>query len=86
MPDSDLTDRIAASTGLSQSEAARVIDDVLAFYGETVEDFVRRRHAEMQTYGGRNAQIFAAIAAELRERRVAAPELTERQLRRLIYG
>jgi hypothetical protein len=84
--DPDLVDRIATSTGLSPAEAARVVGDVLAFHAEPVEDYVRRRHAELKTYGAKNPEIFARIAEELAGRVVAAPELTERQLRRLVYG
>jgi len=86
MTDDDLIHRISASTGLPASVAARVVDDVLAWYDEPVEAFVRRRHSELQLYGTRNAEAFAVIAAELRGRRVAAPELSERQLRRIVYG
>ena len=84
--DPELVDRIAASTGLSPAEAARVIEDVVAFHAEPVESYVRRRHAHLKTYGVRNHEIFARIAAELTDRVVAAPALTERQLRRIIYG
>jgi hypothetical protein len=86
MPDHDLVDRVATSAGLTESEAARVVGDVLAHYAEPVEDFVRRRHAALQLHCARNPQIYRTIAAELRERVVAAPELSERQLRRIIYG
>ncbi|WP_088289479.1 hypothetical protein [Kineosporia sp. A_224] len=86
MPDPELVQRVAASTGLSSAEAARVVDDVLAFHRETVEDYVRRRHAHLQTYGAKNPEIFATVAAELRGRLVAAPDLSERQLRRIVYG
>jgi len=84
--DPDLVDRIATSTGLSPAEAARVVGDVIAFHAEAVEDYVRRRHAELKTYGAKNPEIFARIAEELAGRVVAAPELSERQLRRLVYG
>lgn len=86
MHDRDLVQRIAASTGLPAAVAARVIDDVLAVHSETVDAYVRRRHAELQLHGTRNAQAFALIADELRERPFAAPELSERQLRRIVYG
>ncbi|WP_407319699.1 hypothetical protein UQW22_04560 [Isoptericola halotolerans] len=86
MTDADLVSRVALTTGLSPSEAARVVDDVIAWYAEPVEDVVRRRHAALQAAGHRNAEIYARIAAELRERVVAAPDLTERQVRRLVYG
>jgi len=84
--DPELVARIVASTGLTPAEAARVVEDVVAFHAEPVEDYVRRRHAHLKTYGAKNPEIFARIAAELADRVVAAPALTERQLRRLIYG
>ena len=84
--DRELIDRVAGSAGLTAAEAARVVEDVLAWYREPVEDFVRRRHAHHQLYGRRNPEIFALIAEELAGRLVAAPALTQRQLRRIVYG
>ena len=43
-------------------------------------------HAHLKTIGARNVEIFARLREELRDRVVAAPDLTERQLRRIIYG
>lgn len=84
--DPRLVRHLVASTGLSETEAARVVEDVLAFHDERVEDYVRRRHAELKTCGAKNDEIFARLRTELRARVVAAPDLTERQLRRLVYG
>ncbi len=86
MPDPDLVERIAESTGLSGAEAARVIDDVLAWHREPLADYVRRRHADLQMHGVRNDAAFERIAVDLRTRLVAAPPLSIRQLRRLVYG
>ena len=86
MPDPDLVRHVQLSTGLTPAEAARVVEDVLAFHREPVEDFVRRRHTELKTYGAKNAEIFAVLAAEVTGRLVAAPALSERQLRRIVYG
>ena len=84
--DPDLVERIATSTGLSPADAARVVEDVVAFHAEPVEDYVRRRHAQLKTFGEKNPEIFSRIAEELAGRVVAAPPLTERQLRRIVYG
>ncbi len=84
--DRELVDRVAGSTGLTPAEAARVVEDVLAWYREPVEDYVRRRHAHHRLYGKRNPEIFELIADELADRLVAAPPLSQRQLRRIIYG
>ena len=86
MRDADLVSRIATSTGLRPAEAARVIADVVAYYSESTEEYVRRRHDELQTYGMKNPKIFAQIRSELAARVVAAPALSERQLRRIVYG
>ncbi len=82
----DLARHVAASTGLPQATAARVIADVASYFNETIEEFVRRRHAEMRQRRRRNDEIWPAIAAEAGQRRFAAPEFSLRQLRRIVYG
>ena len=86
VPDPELVSHVVATTSLTPGEAARVIDDVIAFHAQVVEDYVRERHAHLKTYGAKNPEIFARIAEELTQRVVAAPELSERQLRRIVYG
>ncbi|MER7812133.1 hypothetical protein [Streptomyces sp900116325] len=82
----DLIDHLVRSTTLQRGEAARVVLDVLAYFDETTDAFVRRRHRELQSGGLVNAEIFERIAAELPHRAVAPPELSLRQLRRIVYG
>ena len=81
----DLVRYLAASTGLPQPTAIRVIADVAAYFDETVEEFVCRRHAELRRRQRKNDEIWPLIAAELGQRRFAAPGLSERQLRRIVY-
>lgn len=81
-----LVTHLARSGALPPAQAARLVDDVLAFLNETVEQFVRRRHADLQRAGAANRDIFSTLATELTQRRFAAPALSERQLRRIIYG
>jgi hypothetical protein len=82
----DLIDHLTRTTALQRGEAARVVLDVLAYFDETTEDWVRRRHRELKSGGLVNADIFERIAAELPHRAVAPPELSLRQLRRIVYG
>src|SRR5262249_17457395 len=82
----DLLGHLARTTSLEGPAAARLVDEVLAYFSESVEQFVARRHRELKREDLRNDAIFARIAEEVRERRFAAPDLTERQIRRLIYG
>ncbi|AVV42469.1 hypothetical protein PYK79_47775 [Streptomyces sp. ID05-04B] len=82
----ELVDHLTRSTPLQRGEALRVIQDVLAYFDETTENYVRRRHRELQAQGLVNAEIFIRIEADLQYRAVAPPELSLRQLRRIVYG
>ncbi|SOD86383.1 hypothetical protein [Streptomyces sp. Ag109_G2-15] len=82
----ELVDHLTRSTPLNRGEALRVIQDVLAYFDETTQDYVRRRHRELQAQGLQNSAIFDRIEADLKYRAVAPPELTLRQLRRMVYG
>jgi hypothetical protein len=82
----DLLRHVAAASGLSPAEAARLIDDVVSYFAEPADAYVRRRHRELQHHGHQNAEIFAIIHGELNRRVVAPPNYTDRQLRRIVYG
>lgn len=82
-----LVDHLTKSSRLSASEAQRLIFEVLSYFGETPEAFVVRRHQELkQVEGMANDRIYARIECELATRLFAAPALTQRQIRRIIYG
>ncbi len=82
----ELVDYLARTTRLERGQAERLVDDVLLFLGEQPEQFVRRRHLELQRQGLSNALIFARLERELSRRRFAAPAYSKRQLRRIVYG
>ena len=82
----ELLAHLARTSPLSQGEAARVVAEVLGYFDESVEEYVRRRHRELKSEGLTNDRVFARIAAELPARRVAPPQLSLRQLRRVVYG
>jgi len=82
----DLLDYLVRSSRLTRPEAARLVDEILAFFDERPEEFVCRRHRALQKEGLSNGEIFSRLTAELARLRFRAPTYTERQLRRLIYG
>jgi hypothetical protein len=79
---------LTRSTRLDADEARKILDEVVAWLAsETVEQFVIRRHRELKGNDAeRNDAIYRRIADELLQRPFAAAPLTERQIRRLIYG
>ena len=40
----DLVRHVARSTGLDEATASRVVADVMAYFGQTVEEYVIQRH------------------------------------------
>jgi hypothetical protein len=82
----DLVHNVAMTTGLDDATASRVVADVVAYFGQTVEEFVRQRHAELKDKNMRNDEIWPSLMADLDRHRFTAPQLTQRQLRRIVYG
>jgi hypothetical protein len=82
----DLVRHVARSTGLDEATASRVVADVMAYFGQTVEEYVIQRHENLKSRNRRNDDIWPLIMDELEARRFKAGELSERKLRRMVYG
>jgi hypothetical protein len=82
----DLIRHVARSTGLDEATASRVVADVVAYFGQSVEEYVIERHSDLKNRNRKNDDIWPLIADELKSRRFKAEELSERQLRRIVYG
>jgi hypothetical protein len=85
-PHRDLVEHLARTTPLAPAQVARVVSEVVDYFDETAEAYVRRRHRELKGDGLTNDAIFTRVGEELRARRVRVPELSARQLRRMVYG
>ena len=82
----ELLTRLEHTTQLPRGLLGRLVADVLDHFSETTEAVVRRRHHELQADGLTNPAIWDQLARELPQRRVSAPRLSARQLRRIVYG
>jgi hypothetical protein len=85
-PHRELVEYLIRTCPLSPAEAGRVVADVLGYFSEPPEEYVRRRHRELRARGVTNDVAFQQISAEIPQRRYAPPELSLRQLRRMVYG
>ena len=82
----DLIRHVARSTGLDEATASRVVADVIAYFGQTAEEYIVERHSDLKSRNRKNDDIWPLITGELKSRRFKAEELSERQLRRIVYG
>lgn len=86
-PDAALVEYLSVTSSLSPAAARRCVAEVLAWYSETLEAWVVRRHLELQRQGSaRNEAIYRQIIDEAAQRRFAPVTLSPRQVRRIIYG
>lgn len=83
---SELIDHLCRNSQLTASEAEHLVAEVLGYFSQTPEDYLRTRHQELQSQGYGNAAIFSTLQLELSTRRFNAKPLTTRQIRRAIYG
>lgn len=84
--DAELVRHVASSTGLPMPVAERVVADVVTYFSETTEQYVRRRHRELKNRHHRNEEIWAVLSDELAARTVAPGPVSHRRLRRIVYG
>ena len=84
---SPLIQHLCNSNALERANAEKLVDEVIAYFSESVEDFVCRRHRELkQEQGLSNPQIYQQIETEIPQMVFAAAPLSQRKIRRLIYG
>lgn len=71
---------------IDEKDLDKLVQELLDHWTESVEQFVRRRHRELQGAGVPNRLVYARLTQELRYRPVRANALSVRQIRRIIYG
>jgi hypothetical protein len=82
----ELIQHIANRQGMSPDQAKSLLSEFLAYFDESKDEFIRRRHRELQDSGMANGEIYRRLSGELESRRFPAGPLSERQIRRIIYG
>ena len=86
MQSSELKNHLKETYGIPAEAFDRLMEEFLFYFGSTLEEFVRERHLQLQKMGKKNPEIYRQIAAEARNLRFAADDLSERRVRRIIYG
>jgi hypothetical protein len=73
-------------TGLDAGLLAKVLAEVRAWHSRDLQSWVRDRHQELQRQGLSNREIFPRLCAEAHETLIRPARLSERQVRRMVYG
>jgi hypothetical protein len=87
MPEEDaLIQNLQSATGLDEGVLRKILQEIRDWYQEDLRGWAVRRHRELQQQGLPNREIFARIREEARRTLVRPGPLSERQIRRMIYG
>ena len=71
---------------VSERDLEKLAAELHHHWSETVEEYVLRRHRELQRRRVPTRDIYGIIRGELTGRRFSGRPRSERQIRRLIYG
>jgi len=82
----EFSQRLLRIVDIEPKELDKLVDELVEHWSETLGEFVRRRHRELQNEGVPNREVYVQIARELQQRPIRADVLSVRQIRRLIYG
>ncbi len=84
--DPGFRDYLLRIVDVSERQLDKLLVELMDHWSETQEQHVLRRHRELQRDGVPNRLVYGLIRQELPSRRFAQRLMTERQVRRLIYG
>lgn len=71
---------------INETNLEKLISEINEFYSIDIKDFVKKRHTELKIiHNFKNDKIYEIIAKEIEIRRFPI-KLSERQIRRYIYG
>ena len=71
---------------IDESLLNHLVEDLGEYFSKDVKEFISQKHQQLHLEGLKNEQIYKMIQKELKERRFTGPDMTVRQIRRVIYG
>ncbi|MCK4303125.1 MAG: hypothetical protein KAY24_02705 [Candidatus Eisenbacteria sp.] len=86
MHDSELLQHLQTVTGQGEPLLAKILEEIQSWYTRDLSTWIRDRHRELQRHGFRNREIYPRLRDESQRILVHPGPLTERQIRRIIYG
>jgi hypothetical protein len=82
----DLIGHLQAITGLDAAALEKILEEIDHWYVEDLSAWLQRRHRELQHQGLKNREIYPRLQEEARRVLVRPGSLSQRQIRRALYG
>ena len=84
--DQRFKNHLVSQFSLTDSQAEMLLLEINEYFNKTAEEYIQKKHYELQAMGKRNDEIYKIIQKELEVIRVKPPSFSLRQIRRIIYG
>ncbi len=83
---SNFKEKISLFLDLNKINIDKFYDELLNVFSETEKEYISRRHIELKKIGYKNKEIYPLIINEVNNCLFKGSLLTERQIKRIIYG
>lgn len=80
-----LKERLSHVIDTNSFNINKLYEELLSFFSETEDNFITRRHRELKEEGYINKEIYSIVSGELKDNLFKGRNLTERQIKRIIY-
>ena len=84
--DKQFKNYLLTSYPLSESLLRNILDDLGEYFGTPLEEYIPARQRELHQQGKKNEEIYRIIQEEIKRKLFPGPNLSIRQIRRIIYG
>jgi len=81
----ELKERLFHIIPIENIDYNKLYEEILSFFSETEENYLIRRHKELQNDGYKNNEIYPMLSEEITQRLFKGNKLTDRQIKRIIY-
>ena len=82
----EFKDYITSNYSLTEDDFERLLEDFNYYYNLDIKSFIRTRHMLLKSDGYKNPEIYQMLSEEIKSRRFCGERISERQIRRIIYG
>ncbi len=82
----EFKDHVLSISPISEGQFEKLLEEINNYYDIGVKEYIQTRHLELKKLGMKNEEIYRTLLDEIGQRRFASPELSLRQVRRIIYG
>ncbi len=82
----DLKKYLQVTTNLSDKEINKIIEEINEFYNLSYQEYIKKNHLKLRAEGYKNEEIYEILSEKVKQMRFKAPDLSIRQIRRIIYG